>query len=131
MIHRDRWLPHRRAVTVFAHVARLNVSATLAGCFDTVMTAYASAENVVVTEHRRNPCVRIVAVVALIAGCDMPRRFSRCLDVVVAGGTIADNGRVIHVRDSAPACRDMTARTLSAGVYVINRHRRRAHQATL
>lgn len=49
----------------------------------------------------------------------MIRRFSGCLDAIVATDTTAGNGGVIHVRDDSPIRRDMAVRAFTHGRYVI------------
>lgn len=77
-----------------------------AGGVHAIVATEAVSRDVRVVENGRRPKCARVAIVALVAGDYMPRRFSGCLNTVVAGTTAARHGRVIHIRNRAPGrCR--------------------------
>ena len=98
----DDGLKRNGAVAVLADVTCLHVSRTLTGGSDAIVATDAVADDACVIEHGREPCSGAVAIVALIVGGNMTRRFSRRLNPIVAADTASCNRRVIHERDHCP-----------------------------
>lgn len=92
VVDRDRGLEQRRAVTVFADSARLNMRRALACSSSAIVATNAVVGDAGVVEQRRQPPRRVMAVVALIAGRDVGWRLSGCLDAVVAAEATAAYG---------------------------------------
>lgn len=80
------------------------------GCIDAVVAADAVAHHAAVIEHRWNPRSRIVAVVALIAGCHVRAFFSWRLYTVMAGHAGARNRAMVDKRHDTPCRRYMAIR---------------------
>lgn len=59
----------------------------LAGCSEAVVATDAITYDIGMIEVRRCPGDRGMAVVAVVAACNMGRMFSGCRDTVVAHGT--------------------------------------------
>jgi len=95
-------LERNGAMTVLANIRCLHVSGTLAGGGGAIVATDAVAYDIRMIEYGREPCGGAVAIVALIVGGNMTRRFSRRLDPIVAADTASCNRRVIHERDHCP-----------------------------
>ena len=108
VVNRNRGLPHKRAVAVFANVRRLNMCGTLSCCSNAVVAANAITENVGMVEDGGEPRGCVVAVVALVAGGDVHRCLARRLGAVMAGNATPGYGCVIHESDCAPTRGNMT-----------------------
>lgn len=98
-------------MAVLADVACVDVTGILARVVDAVVAREAIPRDVGVVEHSRDPQCAVVAIVALIAGDDMPRRLARPGCAVVAGSAAAGHGSVVHVVDGAPGRRRMATVT--------------------
>ena len=83
-------------VAVLADVRRIDMRGVLAGCVGTVMAADAVVRNVDVVEVRRNPGVRRMAVVAVVATRQVRRVLAFGSVAIVAGEACTDHLRVIH-----------------------------------
>lgn len=113
MVDGDDGLKRNDAVAVLADVTCLHVSRALAGGSDAIVATDAVTGDACVIEHGREPCGGAVAVVALIVGGNMTRRFSRRLAPIVAADTASCNRRVIHERDYCPIRCYVTVRTFA------------------
>ena len=117
----NRWHPRGLAVTVFADVRRLDVCRRFASCLGTVVAAEAVVGYSDVIEYCGNPCRRIVAAVALVAGRDMRRGLACRLRTVVATDTAASDRRVVHKGDHGPVGRNVAVRALAGRHDMIRR----------
>ena len=124
VVDNDRGFKDARAVTVFAHVGRLDVRQAFSGGGRTVVAADTIADDAGVIEQCREPGARVVAVVTLIIGGDMVRRLTGCLDAVVAGVTAAGNRRVVHKGDDRPTGGQVAIRAFARGRDMVGWFRR-------
>jgi len=93
-------------VAVFACVGGVGMVGSPTGRVDAVVAAETIPGDVAVVEYCRDPGPGLVAVVALIAGLDVPRRLPGSDEATVAVCAAARDGGMVHVSDGAPCgCR--------------------------
>ena len=85
MIYRIGRCPEHIVVTILANIGCVDMSWVLTGGACAVMTADAVARDIGVIEVRRNPGRGCVAVIAVVAACDVQQVFATCCRAVVAG----------------------------------------------
>jgi len=113
MVDRKYGFPDRRTMAIFTNIRCLNVGQALACGIAAVVASDAIADVICVVEYRRHPGSSVVTIVALIAGHDMSRCFSGCLNAVVARSATAGHRSVIHKRHDTPRSSYVTVRTIS------------------
>ena len=100
--------PAGRRVTVVTGVAAVYVRRVFAGCNEAVMTGATGAQNVRVIDGKdRRKHIRVMAILADIAGLDMRRSLAGGVGAVVAVDAVARNIYMVEVRRQ-PAKRRMT-----------------------
>ena len=102
MVHRRHRGPYVGAVTVLANVGRLYVCGALAGRIGAVVAAETIVDDIDVVEIRRSPRDSCVAVIAVVATCDMRRVFAGRSHAVVARATGAEDLRMVNREDGLP-----------------------------
>jgi len=107
-IHR---CPNDAVVAILADIRSLHVQCGFACRINPVMATKTVAGDIGMVEYRRNPAVRIMAVVALFARRDVIGRLAGCEHTVVAGAAAAGNRCVIHEHHRAPGRRRMAVST--------------------
>ncbi len=96
VIDSERGRPYIRIVAVFADVACLDMCGMLAGGVGAVMTAGAITGNAHVIKIRRQPANRRVAVITIIATCNMGYMFAGRGNSVMAGTAHAQHLCVVN-----------------------------------
>ena len=76
-------------MTVLADIRCTDMARVLAGNIDAVVTGEAVSGNTGMVEDGRDPKSTVVAVVAIVAGRDVTRRFARRGRAVVTGSAAA------------------------------------------
>lgn len=102
VIHGIDRRPGDTAVAVLTDICRIHVCWMLAGGVHAVVATEAIPRDVRMIENCRCPQGARVAIIALVAGNNMPWWFSGCLNTVVAGTATAGHGCVIHICDRTP-----------------------------
>ena len=87
--------PGRRGVAVLTHICRRHVCRVFAGRVGAVVAADAVARDIHVIEIRRDPGDGCMAVVAVVAACDVRRVLARGGVAVVTGEAGPEDLRVV------------------------------------
>lgn len=107
------WLKRYGAMAVLANVCCLHVGGTLADGAGAIVATDAVRNDICVVEDGWQPGRHIVAVIALVPGRYVTRRFPGRLKAVVTADAASRDGRVIHVRDDGPICSYVAIRTFA------------------
>ena len=78
------------------------MSGVLAGSIRTIVAGDTISDDICMIENSRRPGSGAVAIVTLLAGYDMRRRFANRLKAIVTGVAAAANRSVIYEGDGSP-----------------------------
>ena len=110
-------------MTVLADIRGLNVSRCLSRRVRTVVAADAIVKDIRMIERGRKPAGCRVAILALIGGGYVARRFPGCLDAVVTTHATACQRRVVDERNNVPARSNMAVRAFTRCLNMVRRFR--------
>jgi len=96
VINVSHWYPGNCGVTVLADVRGIDMRRVFASCIGAVVATDTAVGDVRMVEVRRDPGVRRMAVITVVAACNVCRVLANCRIAVMAGETGPDHLGVIH-----------------------------------
>jgi len=117
-------------VAIIAGIVARDVRRVLAGRRHAVVAADTIADDIAVVEKRWRPGGCVMTIIALVAGGNMCRRLTRCLDAVMARAAASGYCRMVHECNRCPCHRRVAISALVGRHDVISGLERRAHNST-
>ena len=119
VIDRERRRKTTGCMAILTDVGRQDVRGVFASRIAAVVTRNAVSSDIRMIKNGGRPRQRIVAVVALLTGCDMCWCFTGRLHAVVTGVATSRNRRVVHKRNGVPCRSDVAVAALLGRHHVV------------